>query len=60
MLSGVRGKQLQISLEFDGGWLLHTTHIKTGGHTITAADTLPDDLRTALNAIRTRPWGTSW
>lgn len=34
-----------------------TIHIKTGDHTITAADPLPDDLRTALNAIHDRAMG---
>src|SRR5205807_875432 len=31
-----------------------TIHIQTGQHTITAADPLPDDLRTALDTIHTR------
>ena len=34
-----------------------TIHIKTGDHTLTAADPLPDDLRTALDAIRIRSRG---
>lgn len=34
-----------------------TIHIKTGDHTLTAADPLPVDLRTALDAIRTRSRG---
>jgi hypothetical protein len=34
-----------------------TIHIKAGDHTLTAADPLPDDLRTALDAIRTRSRG---
>jgi Transposase DDE domain len=34
-----------------------TIHIKTGHHTLTAADPLPDDLRTALDAIHTRAMG---
>jgi hypothetical protein len=34
-----------------------TIHVKTGEYTLTAADPLPDDLRTALDAIRTRSQG---
>lgn len=34
-----------------------TIHIKTGNHTLTAADPLPDDLRNALDAIHTRAMG---
>jgi transposase len=34
-----------------------TIHVKTGEHTLTAADPLPDDLRTALDAVRTRSRG---
>jgi hypothetical protein len=34
-----------------------TIQIKTGEHTLTAADPLPDDLRAALDVIRTRSRG---
>jgi hypothetical protein len=34
-----------------------TIHIKTGAHTLTAADPLPEELRTALDAIRARSRG---